>query len=399
MFRIPHYVHILDLMSYELNEEQRSIQDLVRRVAREKVAARADEIDRTAEYPHDMFELLKELGLFALPFPAEYGGIGSTLAACIAVEELGRVCYNTGYLLVVQWTPFGAILAGGTEEQKQRLLPGLASGALRGSLSLTEPQSGSDVSGIKTTARRTAEGYVLNGAKIWATNSDIADFILVAAKTQDERGEPLGINLFIVDKGTPGLSVGRKEDKMGARGVPSCPLFFDNALVPANNRLGPEGGQGFKVAMEALNTSRPIVAARAVGIAQGAIDHTARYIQERRAFGQAISDFQGVRWMMADMVMQTEAARQLVYRTAAMVDAGASGKELAPMAAMAKCFASDVAMKVATDAVQLFGAAGVSAEYPINRYFRDAKVVQIIEGTNQIQRNIIAGSVLGKAGR
>lgn len=386
-------------MSYELNEEQRSIQDLVRRVAREKVAARADAIDRSAEYPHDMFELLKDLGLFALPFPPEYGGTGSTLAACIAVEELGRVCYNTGYLLVVQWTPFGAILAGGTEEQKARWLPGLASGELRGSLSLTEPQSGSDVSGIKTTARRTAEGYVLNGAKIWATNSDIADFILVAAKTQDERGEPLGINLFIVAKGTPGLSVGRKEDKMGARGVPSCPLFFDNAVIPAANRLGPEGGQGFKVAMEALNTSRPIVAARAVGIAQGAIDHTAQYIQERRAFGQAISDFQGVRWMMADMVMQTEAARQLVYRTAAMVDAGVTGKQLAPMAAMAKCFASDVAMKVATDAVQLFGAAGVSAEYPINRYFRDAKVVQIIEGTNQIQRNIIAGSVLGKAGK
>jgi hypothetical protein len=384
-------------MSYDLSEEQKSIQDLVRRVAREKVAPRADAIDRHAEYPHDMFELLKELGLFALPFPAEYGGTGSTLAACLAVEEFGRVCYNTGYLLVVQWTPFGAILAGGTEEQKQRLLPGLASGALRGSLSLTEPQSGSDVSGIKTTARRTAGGYVLNGAKIWATNSDIADFILVAAKTQDERGEPLGINLFIVDKGTPGLTVGRKEDKMGARGVPSCPLFFDNAHVPLANRLGPEGGEGFKVAMEALNTSRPIVAARAVGIAQGAIDHTVAYIQERRAFGHALADFQGVRWMLADMVMQTEAARQLVYRTAAMVDAGVTGKALAPMAAMAKCFASDVAMKVATDAVQLFGAAGVSAEYPINRYFRDAKVVQIIEGTNQIQRNIVAGSVLGKS--
>lgn len=386
-------------MTYELNEEQRSIQDLVRRVAREKVAARADEIDRTAQYPQDMFELLKDLGLFALPFPPEYGGTGSTLAACIAVEELGRVCYNTGYLLVVQWTPFGAILAGGTEEQKQRLLPGLASGELRGSLSLTEPQSGSDVSGIKTTARRSADGYILNGAKIWATNSDIADFILVAAKTQDEQGAPLGINLFIVDKGTPGLTVGRKEDKMGARGVPSCPLFFDNARISGANRLGPEGGEGFKVAMEALNTSRPIVAARAVGIAQGAIDHTIKYIQERRAFGHAISDFQGVRWMIADMAMQTEAARQLVYRTAAMVDAGVTGKALAPMAAMCKCFASDVAMKVATDAVQLFGAAGISAEYPINRYFRDAKVVQIIEGTNQVQRNIISGSLLGKAAK
>jgi acyl-CoA dehydrogenase len=383
-------------LTYELSDDHKSIQDLVRRVAREKVAARADEIDRLAEYPQDMFELLKSLGLFALPFPTEYGGTGSTLAACVAVEEFGRVCYNTGYLLVVQWTPFGAILAGGTEAQKQRLLPGLASGELRGALSLTEPQSGSDVSGIKTTARRTADGYVLNGSKIWCTNSDIADFILVAAKTQDAQGASLGINMFIVDKGAPGLTVGRKEDKMGARGVPSCPLFFDNVQLGADSRLGPEGGAGFKVAMEALNTSRPIVAARAVGIAQGAIDHAVAYIRERRAFGQAISDFQGVRWMIADMVMQTEAARQLVYRTAAMVDAGVTGRALAPMAAMCKCFASDVAMKVATDAVQLFGAAGVSAEYPIARYFRDAKVVQIIEGTNQIQRNIIAGSVLGK---
>ena len=384
-------------MTYELSDDQKSIQNLIRRVARDKVAARADEIDRSAEYPHDMFDLLKGLGLFALPFPPEYGGTGSTLSACIAVEEFGRVCYNTGYLLVVQWTPFGAILAGGTQAQKQRLLPGLASGELRGALSLTEPQSGSDVSGIKTTARRTGHGYVLNGSKIWCTNSDIADFILVAAKTQDEAGQPLGINLFIVDKDTPGLTVGRKEDKMGARGVPSCPLFFDNAALVAESRLGPEGGEGFKVAMEALNTSRPIVAARAVGIAQGAIDHTVKYIQERRAFGQAISDFQGVRWMIADMQMQTEAARQLVYRTASLVDAGVTGRALAPMAAMAKCFASDVVMKVATDAVQLFGAAGISSEYPINRYFRDAKVVQIIEGTNQIQRNIIANSVLGKA--
>ena len=386
-------------MTYELSDDQKSVQDLIRRVARERVAPRADEIDRTAEYPQDMFALLKSLGLFALPFPAEYGGTGSTLAACIAVEEFGRVCYNTGYLLVVQWTPFGAILAGGTDAQKQRLLPGLASGDLRGALSLTEPQSGSDVSGIKTTARRTADGYALNGSKIWCTNSDIADFILVAAKTQDAHGDALGINMFIVDKATPGLTVGRKEDKMGARGVPSCPLFFDNVKLGAESRLGPEGGEGFKVAMEALNTSRPIVAARAVGIAQGAIDHTIKYIQERRAFGHAISDFQGVRWMIADMVMQTEAARQLVYRTAAMVDAGVTGKALAPMAAMSKCFASDVAMKVATDAVQLFGAAGVSSEYPINRYFRDAKVVQIIEGTNQIQRNIIAGSVLGRVAK
>ena len=383
-------------MTYELTDDQLQIRDLIRRVARERVAPRADEIDRTAAYPHDMYALLKELGLFTLPFPESYGGAGSVLSACIAVEELGRVCYNTGYLLVVQWTPFGAILEGGTEEQKARLLPGLACGDLRGALSITEAQSGSDVSGIRTTARRKNGGYVLSGSKIWCTNSHIADFILVAAKTLDEQGQPLGINLFIVDRNTPGMTIGNEEDKMGARGVASCPLYFDDAFIRLEDRLGPEGGQGFKVAMEALNTSRPIVAARAVGIAQGAIDHTVKFIQDRAAFGQAISHFQGVRWMIADMVAQTEAARQLVYRTASLVDAGVRGRELAPMAAMAKMVASDTAMKVATDAVQLFGAAGISNEYPINRYFRDAKVVQIIEGTNQIQRNIIADSVLGR---
>jgi alkylation response protein AidB-like acyl-CoA dehydrogenase len=386
-------------MSYDLNEDQRQIQDLVRRVARERVAARADEIDRTAEYPTDMFKLLKELGLFTVPFPAEYGGTGSLLSACIAVEEFGRVCYNTAYLLVVQWIPFGAILAGGTEEQKQRWLPGLASGELRGALSLTEPQSGSDVSGIKTTARQTANGYVLNGSKIWCTNAHIADFILVAAKTFDETNTPTGINLFIVERSTKGLTIGREEDKLGARGVPSCPLFFDDAVVPMSARMGPASGEGFKITMEALNTSRPIVAARAVGLAQGAIDHAIEFIQNRSAFNQQISDFQGIRWMLADMIMKTEAARQLVYKTASMVDAGIKGKELAQAAAMAKCYASDVAMQVATDAVQMFGAAGISSEYPINRYFRDAKVVQIIEGTNQIQRNIIADCVLGRANR
>lgn len=383
-------------MAYALTSEQQQIQDMVRRLARDKVASRADEIDRNAEYPQDMFELLRELGLFTLPFPEEFGGANDQLAACIAVEELGRVCYNTGYLLVVQWVPFGAILAGGTVEQKARFLPGLASGALRGAIALTEAQSGSDVSGIKTSATRTQDGYLLKGSKIWCTNSHIADFILVAAKTRSAENMPIGINLFIVDRNTPGLTIGPKENKMGARGIPSCPLYFDDALVSEESRLGPEGGGGFKVAMEALNTSRPIVAARAVGLAQGAIDHSVAFIRERSAFGQKVSEFQGLRWIIADMVMQTEAARQLTYKTASMVNAGIGGRELAAAAAMAKCFSSDVAMKVATDAVQLFGAAGISNEYPINRYFRDAKVVQIIEGTNQIQRNIIADNVLGR---
>ena len=382
-------------MNYTLTDEHRQVQDLIRRVARQKVAPRANEIDRTAEYPADMYALLKELGLFTLPFPAEYGGTGSMLSACIAVEELGRVCYNTAYLLVVQWLPFAAILAGGTKDQRDRYLPGLASGELRAAFSTTESQSGSDVQGIQTKAVPVPGGYRLDGAKIWCTNSPAADFILVAAKTGGA-GDRSEISLFIVEKGAAGLQIGRPENKMGGRGIPSCPLFFEHVFVPEDNRLAPEGKQGFKVVMEAFNQSRPIIAARGVGLAQGALDHAIEFIQNRVAFGHKVSDFQGVRWMVADMAMQTEAARHLVYRAASLVDAGVGGRELAPISAMAKCFATDVAMRVATDAVQLFGAAGVSAEFPINRYFRDAKVLQIVEGTNQIQRNIIAGSVLGK---
>jgi len=375
-----------------LGEDQLQVQELTRRVARERVAARAQEIDRTAEYPLDMFEMLRDLGLFMLPFPAEYGGTNSMLSACVAVEELGRVCYNTAYLLVLQWVPIGAILAGGSQQQKDRFLPGLANGSLRGALSLTESQSGSDVAGIKTRARRDGRGYRLTGSKIWCTNSGNADFVLVAVKTgEDERRGK--INLFIVEKGTPGFEVGRKEDKMGARGVASHALFFDNAYVPEENRIGDEE-TGFKVVMATLNDSRPIMAARGVGLAQGALYHTIEFISDRHAFGLSVSEFQGVRWMIADMAMQIEAARNLTYQAASAVDRGVRGSELAYLAAVSKCFASDTAMKVATDAVQLFGAAGISNEFPINRYFRDAKVLQIIEGTNQIQRNIIARSLL-----
>ena len=380
-------------MTYKLTDDQLQIQNLLRRVARERVSQRAADIDRTAEYPSDMFDLLKELGLFTLPFPVQYGGTGSMLSASIAIEELARVCYNTAYLLLLQWVPFGAILAGGTEEQKQRLLPPLASGDVRGAFSTTEAQSGSDVSGIRTRAQRVQGGYKISGSKIWCTNSHIADFVLVAAKCEQNGNDE--ISLFIIERGTPGFTVGKKEDKIGARGVPSCPLFLDEVFVPDENMLG----GGFKVVMEAFNASRPLIGARGVGLAQGAIDHASAFIKDRKAFGQSLSDFQGLRWMLADMAIQTEAARQLVYRAASMVDQNANSAELAPIAAMAKCFATDTAMKVATDAVQFFGAAGVSAEYPINRYFRDAKVLQIIEGTNQIQRNIVANSILGRIGR
>ncbi|MDE0809310.1 MAG: acyl-CoA dehydrogenase family protein, partial [Alphaproteobacteria bacterium] len=219
------------------------------------------------------------------------------------------------------------------------------------------------------------------------TNSSVADFIVVAARTGE--GEARGqINFFIVERGTPGLTIGLPEKKMGARGVPSCPLFFDDAFVPADAMLGERGG-GFRAVMEAFNISRPIIGARGVGLAQGAYDHALAFVREREAFGQSVVDFQGIRWMLADMHIQTEAARGLVYKCAAAADAGVTGKPLAMQAAVAKCHASDTAMKVATDAVQLFGAAGISGDYPINRYFRDAKVLQIVEGTQQIQRNII----------
>jgi len=384
------------MTALKLSDDQRQIQDLIRRVAQEKVAPRANDIDRTGEYPQDMFDLLCDLGLFALPFPSEQGGADSLVSACIAIEELGRVCYNTAYLLAVQWTPFGAILAGGTAEQRDRWLPDLATGKMRASISVTETQSGSDVGGIRTRAQRVAGGYRLSGSKVWCTGASVSDYIFVAAKTGEDNTRA-GINLFRVPRDAGGLQIGRKEDKTGARGVPSHPLFLDDVFVPADDCLGAEQG-GFKLVMEAFNTARPIHAARGVALAQGAIDHAVAFIKHRSAFGQPVENFQGLRWMLADMEIQTSAARAMVYGVAQAVDDGVTGKALAPMAAAAKCFATDTAMKVATDAVQLFGAAGITTDYPINRYMRDAKVLQIIEGTNQIQRNIVANALLGKAG-
>ncbi len=377
-------------------EDQQQLRQTIEAVARKRVAPRAAEIDAKAEYPQDMFDLLKQMGLFALPFPAEYGGTGSSVAACIAVEELGRFCYNTGYLLITQWGPVGAILAGGREDQKVKYLQGLLKGDLRAALSVTEPGAGSDVANIITRAQKRPGGYALTGTKIFATNSSVADFVLVAAKTSPGRGHS-NIGLFIMARGTPGFLVARHENKLGARGVPSCELRFDEAFVPEENVLG-EGSKGFKLVMEAFNRTRPIIGARGVGLARGALELATRYVKERQAFGQSVSEFQGIQWMLADMQMQIEAARLLVYKAAEMVDQGVSGKALAPWAAMAKCFATDMAMKVATDAVQLFGSAGISKDNPIERYFRDAKVTQIIEGTNQVQRNIIGRYVIDTLG-
>ena len=375
-------------MQYELSEDNRRIKEMVRRIALEQVAPRADEIDAKAEYPQDMFDLLRDLGLFTLPFEEKYGGMNSILSACIAIEEFGRICYNTAYLLVVQWVPFGAILAGGSEDQKEKYLPGLADGSIRRAFSTTESQSGSDVGGILTRATPVKGGYQISGNKIWCTNSSVADFVVVAARLDGMEGKR-AINFFIVERGSKGFSIGAPENKMGARGIPSCPLYFDDVFVDQDAMLG-KPGEGFRIVMEAFNISRPIIGARGVGLSQGAFDHALAFVKERRAFGEQIVDFQGVRWMLADMHVQTEAARNLVYKAAASADLGVTGKALAIEAAVAKCHASDTAMRVATDAVQLFGASGISSDYPINRYFRDAKVLQIVEGTQQIQRNIIS---------
>jgi acyl-CoA dehydrogenase len=374
-------------MLLQLTDEQRQLQTMLRRVAEERVAPRAADIDRTAEYPQDMFELLKELGLFGLPIKEEFGGTDSLVSACLAVEELGRVCYNTAYLLVVQWSAFGGIQSAGSPEQKERLLPGLASGAIRASISVTEPQSGSDVAGILTRADKVDGGYKINGAKVYCTNSTVADVFIVAAKT-DPTKRHAGISAFILDRDMPGFTIGKPENKLGARGIPSCPLYFEDVFVPEENRMGAEGA-GFRAIMDAFNHGRPIMGARGIGLAQGAMELAARFVEERRAFGQKVADFQGVQWMIADMAIQIEASRGLVYRAATLADQGVVGRELAMAAAMAKCFATDTAMKVATDAVQLWGSAGISKDNPIERYFRDAKVLQIIEGTNQIQRNLI----------
>jgi len=380
-------------MQYELTEEQVMLRDMVRRLAREKVAPRAAEIDEKAEYPQDMFDLLRQNELLGIPLPQEYGGSGAgILSTCIVVEELAKYCYNTAYLVVLTIAPFGAILTAGSEEQKQRYLSGLATGELRAAIAVTEPEAGSDVAAIRTTAVLKDGHYHLNGTKCFITNATVADFMVVFAKTDPQKGAR-GISGFIVEKGSPGLTIGRVENKMGGRGLPSAEVFFDDCRIPQSSLLGRES-EGFKTAMESFNKTRPVIGSRAVGLAQGALDYAVGYAKQRVAFGQPIAAFQGIQFMMADMAMQTEAARQLVYRAASLIDQGKTGREVMATVAMAKCFASDVAMRVAVDAAQILGGYGCLKSYPLERYIRDAKLLQVVEGTNQIQRLIIARSML-----
>lgn len=380
-------------MQFSLTPEQEALRDTVARIAADKVAPRAAAIDRDAEYPQDMFELLRDNQLLALPLPEEYGGGGAgILATAVAVEEMAKVCYNTAYLMVLTYNPFECIYHAGSDSQKDRYLRKLATGQFRASFALSEPDAGSDAAALRTRADRVDGGYVLNGQKTFITNSPVADFFIVFAKT-DPTQKARGVTAFVVEAGTPGLTIGLPEHKIGGRGLPSTQLFFSDCLVPTGNRLGEEG-QGFSTAMVGLTRTRPTLSARAVGLAQGALDHAVGYIKDRRQFDQRIADFQGIRFMVADMATQVAAARLLVYRAAALMDAGLT-REGRTAVDMAKYFSAEIAQQVALKAAQLLGANGCVADYPLERYVRDSKLLTVAGGTSQMQLVHIAKAVIG----
>jgi alkylation response protein AidB-like acyl-CoA dehydrogenase len=378
----------------EASEEEAMILDMVRQLVKERVEPRAAEIDAKAEFAWDLKQLFAENDLFGIPFPAEYGGLGGSFVTYVkVVEEVAKACASSALMIAVQELGALPIIIGGTEEQKQRWLPSLASGEKLAAYALTEPGSGSDAAGsMRTTARRDGDDYVLDGTKIWITNGSVADIVTVFAVTDATKG-PNGISAFVVEKGTPGFNVGKLEKKMGIKGSPTVELSFENCRVPAANMLGEEG-VGFKIAMKVLDKSRPGIAAQALGIAQGALDYATEYTKQRDAFGKPISQQQGLQFMMADMKTEVESARLLLYEAARKCDEDAP--DVTTWAAMAKLKCGDVAMSVTTDAVQLLGGYGYSSEYPVERMMRDAKITQIYEGTQQIQRIVIARSMVGK---
>ncbi len=377
-------------MDYLLTEEQQELKKLVRRFAEEKVRPRWRELDEKAEFPRDLIEELARLDMFRIFVPEEYDGFGtSVMDMVIVVEELARV--EPG--LAVSFAAVGLgtipIVRFGSDELKQKYLPKIANGELLVAFALTEPNAGSDAGNVQTRAVRDGDEYVLNGNKIFITNGGEADLYVVIASTRPDRGMR-GLSAFVVEKGTPGFSFGKKENTMGIRASVQRELIFEDVRVPAENMLGREG-LGFIIAMDTFDHSRPGVGAQAVGIAQGAFEEAVKYAHQRVQFGQPIINFQAIQMMIADMAMQIEAARALVYSVARYIDSGA--KKVSKEAAMAKAFAADVAMKVTTDAVQILGGYGYMKEYPVEKFMRDAKITQIYEGTNQIQRLIIAREV------
>ena len=378
-------------MDYFLSEDELEIKELSRKIAEEKIKPVRAKYDEENSFPWEIVEVFRQTDLFAVLVPEEYGGIsGKVIDVVIVTEELSRVCGGIGLSLGGSGLGIYPILISGSEEQKHKYLPQIARGEKLAAFALTEANAGSDAGGIETTAVKDGDHYILNGTKQWITNGGEAEIYTVFVLTDKSKGAR-GASCFIVEKGTEGFSFGKKEDKMGIRGSATRELIFDNCRVPKENLIGREG-HGFMVAMKTFDKSRPMVAAQAVGIAQGAYEEAARYTKERRQFGKPISAFQAVQFMLADMATQIEAARALVMATARMIDAGA--KRYAKESAMCKVFASDMAMKVTTDAVQILGGYGYMKEYPVEKMMRDAKITQIYEGTNQIQRSIIASNLL-----
>lgn len=375
-----------------LSEDEQSLIEAIREIARERVAPRAAEIDHTAQFPWDMKELLAQQDILAMAYPEEYGGLGSSeLAVVMAIEELSRNCATTGLILAVQQLGSLPIMLMGNEEQKRKYLPSLASGEWLAAFGLTEAGSGSDAAAMQTFAVRSGDKYILNGSKRFITNGGLAHVNSIFAITDTKVGTR-GISAFIVEKDFPGFSIGRIEDKMGIKGSQTAELIFTDCEVPAENLLGHEG-DGFKIAMMTLDRTRPGVGAQALGIAQGALDLAVSYSKQRVQFNKPISDNQGIQFMLADMATKVEAARLLVYNAAEMIDRGEPN--FSKYSSMAKMYASDIAMEVTGDAVQVLGGYGYMKEYPAERMMRDAKITQIYEGTNQIQRMVIARALLG----
>jgi alkylation response protein AidB-like acyl-CoA dehydrogenase len=382
----------MDESNFGVTDTQRQFRASLRQFCEDRVAPNAAEADRLAEYPWKSFEACKELELPALGMPEEYGGSGADMVTqAIAVEELARVCASTSITLLINKLGMLPVLNWGSEELKQKYVPSVASGEAQASYCLSEADAGSDVASMRCRAVKDGDSYILTGSKYWITNAGISDTYTVFAKTDPSAGHR-GISCFIVEADW-GVKVAKHEDKLGLRGSPTGEILLDEVRVPAANLVGEEG-RGFHIAMHTLDRSRPTIGAQAVGIAQGALDFATDYMKQRRAFGQAIAEFQGLRFMLADMAIRTEAARLLVYRACALVENDPAG-ELNVIGAMAKSFASDTAMSVTTDAVQLLGGYGYTKDFPVERYMRDAKITQIYEGTNQIQRVVISKNLLG----
>ncbi|GBE26968.1 acyl-CoA dehydrogenase [bacterium BMS3Bbin03] len=378
----------------ELSEEHVMLQKMVRDFAKKEIEPVASEMDVTGEFPWEILHKMADLGLMGIPFPEKYGGAGmDTLALAIAIEEIGRVCGSTGITLAAH-TSLGSypIYVFGTEAQKQKYLRPLAEGKSVGAFGLTEPEAGSDAAGVKTSAKKAGDRYLLNGTKMFCTNGGKADFIIVSVRTNTDVERHKGMSTFIVEKKFPGFKLGKAENKMGLHASNTQELIFEDCEVPAENLLGHEG-DGFKLAVATLDEGRIGIGALALGIAQGALDHAVRYATERTQFGKPIGHFQGIQFMLADMGTEVQAARHLVYDAARLKDAG---KPFTKEAAMAKLYASEVSTRTANRAIQIYGGYGYTQDYPVERFYRDAKLMEIGEGTSEIQRLVIARRMMAE---